>query len=526
MKKIFTVLLLICSFIYSSSQDNSIFRKTFYKNKNTAIFSYERESFLKQFVGDTIMFNFPDNELLAGFVVEKPDTVWLKKRPKKKPVLGKHYELNFTYKGIKKNGKYYTTPSSYINDKPFRVTSVNRLNGNQCFLNLLDIQNQDSIMALFIEVYPYDAYFTTTKAENLIDQIKGKTVYYTSSAPDRYRNPDPKFIKCKVLDGSYRVNISKSVKKDYYEIRTNSNITLQDEEGNVFNVSPLRSNQPSADPLILLQDEYDAQFKHYSIDSDIDLDILLEDDNYPFSFTSILGVTSKDCNIYQQIKTYDRAASAAKLYKGEVIMIGDVLKANNTDYYKACLNGKAFFIKANDVEFLDKDLLKLDTLAYQPQDFRDRFFKRQVALNKASYLKKTDEANAKINSYAKYGLVIPQWYVYHSRFFEGIDVTFYNPTDQDIKYITVSYQGYNAVDDPAGKTLTHRCTGPIKPGESAKYDLEFTWYTDAVKYPKFRSIVVEYRNGTTKRITQPDAIILPQELKYFFYKRDPVKDLK
>lgn len=280
-----------------------------------------------------------------------------------------------------------------------------------------------------------------------------------------------------------------------------------------------------------MQDEYDAQFKNYSIDSDIDIDILLDDDddNYPFSFTSILAVTSKDCNIYQQIKPYNQAGSAAKLNEGVVIMIGDMLKAANTDYYKACLNGKAFFIKANDVSFLEKDQSKLDTLANQPQDFRDRFFKNQVALSKALYIKKTNEAIDNINSYAKYGLAILKLGVYDMSYYTngtGFRITFFNPTKQDIKYVTINYQGYNAVDDPVGKTISNKCIGPIEPGKSAEYDFEYAWHTDVVKYAKIRSIVVEYRNGTTKRITQPDAIILPQELKDFLYKRDPVKDLK
>ena len=118
-----------------------------------AFSTYERTSkigrynvdFLKKFVGDTIMFDF-SNQYMDCFTVEQPDTIWIKKRPKKNPEIGKHYILNHAYKGVEVDEKFFT-PTSAINGKPFVVYSIKPYTSNEgCQILLLDLDNLDELI--------------------------------------------------------------------------------------------------------------------------------------------------------------------------------------------------------------------------------------------------------------------------------------------------------------------------------------------------------------------------------------------
>ena len=72
------------------------------------------------------------------------------------------------------------------------------------------------------------------------------------------------------------------------------------------------------------------------------------------------------------------------------------------------------------------------------------------------------------------------------------------------------------MDDPVssyeGQTLTRKCIGPIDPSDDATYEFEYVWFTDIVEYAKVKSIVVQYKDGTTKRITNSSKITWSNEL--------------
>lgn len=48
--------------------------------------------------GDTISFADFNQEYVTIFKNIKPDTIWLKERPKKRPQEGKHYKLRYLYR--------------------------------------------------------------------------------------------------------------------------------------------------------------------------------------------------------------------------------------------------------------------------------------------------------------------------------------------------------------------------------------------------------------------------------------------
>ena len=508
---------------------DSVIRDSFSKYEKSSYTGRSNVNFLKTFIGDTITFNFT-SQYLDGFSVESPDTIWVKKRPKKNPELGKHYILNHAYKG-RHVGENFLTPVSAINDIPFVIYSVTPDNsGDGCFITLLDLKNLDLIKANFPHTFSYDGSFTTAKTQRIIDSLKGMDVYYS---PEVSSYNKPSFSKCKVIGGDFTVNISKStgVFQDY-RLHTDCEIRLQDENGKNFSMSPLKSDGYSGKtPVLLTQEEYDNQYRVYTIDSDVDIAILDEESNFPFSFLLIPGLTTGSyTSVYQSLDPNSPYRSAdAHLANREIVTIADKINVGEKSYYKACYNGKAFFINSKDVILEDESEAKLDTLLRQPLEIKDKFFKNQVALSKAFYLNYLNEGVKKVESFAKYGLAIPKWSVYDmSDYTEGtgIEIFFYNPTKQDIKYITITFQGYNAVDDPVGRPVTRKCIGPIAPDASVSYDFDYVWLTDIIDYAKIKSIVVQYRNGSTKTISNPQSVMFSPELRDFFFMSNPVTDLK
>lgn len=533
MKKFLLLFLMFVIGITSVTADvKSVLHDAFSNYEHSSYIGRYYTDFLKKFMGDTIQLGF-SAPYLDCFSVEQPDTIWLKKRPKKNPKFGKHYLLNFAYKGVQE-GKKFVTPSSYINGKPFVVYNVIPHNsGEGCFILLLDIDNLDIITLNIPSSFKYDCYFTTAKTRRLINFILNEKVYYSPDIPSDYSSySKPKLIPCKVIGGDFQIVISKSNGRySACKLETQCEIRLEDENGTYITVHPVRASEyVRANPIILTQSEYDTQFRVYSVNSDVDISILDKDKNFPFSFNTILGITKNSfTGVYQSVEPNSSYRSADAHLDRAIITIGDVLNIGDIKYYKGCYNGKAFFIKASDIIITDSYLAKLDTLIQQPQDIRDRFFNRQIALSKVLYLDNLQKNVNEVESYSKYGLAIPSWGVYDVSEYtdgRGIRFCFLNPTKYAIKYITITFQGYNAVDDPVGRAMTKKCVGPIEPEETASYDFEYAWFTDVVEYAKIRSIVVQYKNGTSKTISKPASIIFSDDLKSFFYGNNPVKDLK
>lgn len=533
MKK--ALLLLIASvigFVSAAAEVKSTFRDAFSRYERSSYIDRYNTDFLKKFLGDTISLEFSATSLDC-FSVEQPDTVWLKKRPKKNPEFGKHYLLNFAYKGVQEGDKF-VTPSSFINGKQFVVYNVRPHNsGEGCLVLLLDTDNLDIVTLNIPRSFKYDCSFTTSKTRHLINSILNKSVYYSPDVPSYYSSySKPKFTPCKVIGGDFQVNVKKSTGTySDYMLETQCEIRLEDDHGAYITMHPIKASEYARDnPVILTPIEFDAQFRGYSLDSEVDISILNKDEKFPFFFITIFGKTKdRFTSVYQSVEPNDTYRSADAYLDQALITIGDVLNIGNTKYYKGCYNGKAFFIEADNVIIPDNYVAQLDTLIRQPQDIRDKFFKHQIALSKALYLDNLQKRVSEVKSYSKYGLAIPSWGVYDMSEYTdgtGFRFDFLNPTKLVIKYVTITFQGYNAVDDPVGRAITKKCIGPIEPDETASYDFEYAWFTDIVEYAKIRSIVVQYKNGTSKTISKPVSIIFPDDLRSFINDTNPVENLK
>lgn len=184
---------------------------------------------------------------------------------------------------------------------------------------------------------------------------------------------------------------------------------------------------------------------------------------------------------------------------------------------------------ANDVKLSQEDKLKLDSLENSSCKVQELFWHKTLLLNQILYYKRLDEALKKVKSYSKYGLAIERWSIYDESEYTdgtGIRIKFLNPTEQMIKYISITFQGYNAVNDPYGRPITRKCIGPIEPQETASYEFEYVWFSDIVEYAKIRSITVTYKNGSSKTIANPSSIMLSDEVLDTIFVSDPVEDFE
>lgn len=533
MKKFIFFLFIMAANIvaYSASNVTPKLMESFKKYEMSSVTRLDYPKYLKQLVGDTIIMEFNPSAYLTSFTVENPDTVWIKKKPKKNPVLGKHYVLNKAFKGVSINNEF-VTPASAINGKPFAVYSVNPTAsyGSSSVIQLLDLETLDLIRFVLYDSFPEEFKFTTTKTHRLMTELEGQKVYYCPDMPS-YSVSSPQFTECTFLNGDFYFEVSnpnRSLYSSSFSLKPYAQFRLKDKDDNIISFSPIRvSEYGYKTPVILTTKEYQENYMPLTINSEVDFDILNEDYKFPFSFVVIPAKPNYYASVYQKIDPSSSYSRSSANLNDCIITIGDRVSVKGTDYYKACYNGKAFFIKTKDVKLLPEGEAQVDSLVNCSQEVRDKFFLKTLAFNKSIYLDNLGESLQELKSYAKYGLAIPRWGVYDMSEYTdgtGIRFTFYNPTNKVIKYVSVTFQGYNAVDDPVGKAISKRCIGPIDPDETASYDFEYAWFSDVVEYAKIRSLVVQYKDGTSKTISNPKTIMFSSELKDLFYKSDPVKD--
>lgn len=534
MKKYFLFLcflsLSLCSF--AASDVAQVIQDLAQYNQTTSADS-DKLGILKKLCGDTISFKFPNRySHLVNFTKAYPDTIWKKKRPKKNPVEGKHYTLSFTYKG-ELVGKNYVTPRYEINGKKFGVLSIDSRNLGSNYnpkidyiFKLIDLDDLSIVECVIPNNALYDVAISSNKVNRLIDSLKDKTVYINNGT-----SFSPKYIPATLNGGSYKLlfQYSSYVK----ELKSILDLEFVSDTGERVPITLNKSDSSSSyAKKIISEGEYNSNFVPRTLTSDVDSVVINSHIEMPFNFTYIIGVPKKsyacmsqtidpsEVSSYIWAKNSERSPNVAMFVAGTDIVKG-------VKFYKMVYNGKAFFMKANDVELDSEDLVKLDSLSNSTDQVKNYFLHHTLVLSNAIYIKQLNDAISELDSYKKYGLAINSWGVYdESKYTDGtgVNVTFYNPTQQIIKYISISFQGYNAVDDPYERSISKRCIGPIEPGETATYQFEYVWFTDIVQYAKLRSITVTYKNGTTKTISNPNSIVFSDKLKTMVNQRNPVED--
>lgn len=537
MKKLFLFgFILSLSFSLNASINTTQAIQSLSQYNRTAINTLDKLSILKKLCGDTISFEFLCKfSYLDNFTKEIPDTIWIKKRPKKNPVEGKHYTLSYVYKGTLV-GDSIMTPISEITNKKFGVLSIDSKNMVSYYITktdyifkLIDLDDLSIVECIIPENIHYDVALYSCKADKLLDSLKNSTLYINTSS-----SYSPKYTPAILSDYSYKLLFEYSSPVKY--LRSIINFQFNSKSGKsislTFDDNSYTSYHSSDEKIIISEEEYNSNFVIHTINSDIDQEIIDSNIEKPFGFTCIIGVPKNSISYmaqtidpseferYTWTRNYKFAPEEAMFVAGTEIVKG-------MRFYKMAYNGKAFFMKADDIKLSPEYSAKLDSLNKSSDEVKNYFFHNTLALSNAIYFQRLNNAIAELDSYKQYGLAIKSWNVYDESEYTdgtGVNVTFYNPTHQIIKYISFTFQGYNAVDDPCGRVITKRCIGPIGPEETASYQFEYVWFTDIVEYAKLRSIVVTYKNGTTKNISKPNSIIFSDDLRKELNSTNPVEN--
>lgn len=484
-------------------------------------------------IGEEIYFQKNSNSSSADeldqFLNITPDTIWIKR--KKKPKLDKDYRLMPYYHGIEEE-KYYGikkyTPYYEIENAVFRVDSVSSVmtsNSNSyyrskyCYVYLFNTKSSERLIWVHTESNnnPLTVYSKTLGTKMVKDE---PSFYYGKYSLYYSKMKSSEYTKTSIISGIYYVSLTNG-----YTYYPHIDITLSN---NKTITHP--STYSNTDYNIISESEYQALIdkenkekeaeleakKVYTIDSKYYSDSTYK--SLPFSFRYIFGIT-KGGYVNQTIDKYTSSYSGKYLSSGNIILIADKQKMHGKNYYIGLYANKCFYIPENDITIPEEEQPKLDTLLACDTTTRKVYFNWSKDFQDYRNNNKNKELIAEFDSHAKYGLSIISWGAYdESEYTDGTGMRFefYNPTKKMIKYITINFVGYNAVDDPVsgyeGRTITRKCIGPIDPGETGEYVFEYVWFTDIVEYAKVKSILVQYKDGSTKRITNVSKITWSEEL--------------
>ena len=261
---------------------------------------------------------------------------------------------------------------------------------------------------------------------------------------------------------------------------------------------------------------------------------------FPFHFSYIMGMTGKGTIVGNNLtdKTYSLLDTPFEALLSKVILIGKLnvdsvfspisRKFEKRKYYEAYYNGKQFYVDVKDVDLNAENASYLDSLRCTSPEIQDRFNKETKKLALSIDLIQINRILDYFKKHKPHGLSIIRSSVYdESEYTEGtgFSVDFLNPTKKTIKYITVNFVGYNAVDDKViskGKYVQSvKCVGPIGAEEPASYSFKYVWFTDLVEYSKITSITVQYMDGTTKVISNPKLIQWESRDREYYFESYP-----
>lgn len=242
----------------------------------------------------------------------------------------------------------------------------------------------------------------------------------------------------------------------------------------------------------------------------------------------ILGVVKRDIENVQILATSLKdefnvcySKSTTNLSANDIVKIAGITVCINDNkfFYKAVFNGENLLIDSSAISS-DVDIVRkfgaMDTTQYL------NYLEKVLRLDHYMMLSDTLKAKKELLEKGKSGLVILNYKVYDQSEYTdgtGFRVEVLNTSQKTIKYITFSYVGYNAVDDPVsqyGKSLvTLRGIGPIKQGETASYDKDYAWLTDIVQRGDIKSISIQYTDGTSKLFKSIKTITLSNMSKKY-----------
>ena len=252
--------------------------------------------------------------------------------------------------------------------------------------------------------------------------------------------------------------------------------------------------------------------------------------------SKIIGVT-KDNEIlattFLNNKGYKSGADFKMPPKSKVYIIGaksfKMESGRMFDYYEIAYLGNSYFIYKEDLSLVDNqynfELLLKDSILKT-----DSFKKYNISNSDLDRVElEIENIKLKLDVYKFIDLCRPKGLVVisnsvfnESEYTDGKSFSFevINLSKKKIKYITFNVIGYNAVDDKVidrGKYLKSiKGVGPINYDDKAYYSFKYVWLTDLVEYTKVVNIKIEYMDGSSKIIDNPNSVTLSLE-QYILY---------
>lgn len=238
----------------------------------------------------------------------------------------------------------------------------------------------------------------------------------------------------------------------------------------------------------------------------------------------MLGLVNDDYSLYGPTIKYCAVGGSDRMLNSNDIVIiagsekcGDYTEIN---FFKTYENGILNYIKTSDVSLSFEEY---DRLNQMPDSLKSSFEENMRQYSIKMYAELKNEGIEAIKKHAVKGITIKDWSLYDSGGYtdgKDISIDFYNPTKKTIKYVWVTFKGFNPVDDvvvdPVRKTssITVKAVGPIDPYKSGEYKFDFVWFTDLVTKAKIVSLKIQYMDGTTKTINVPHEVIIPPAYKF------------
>ena len=230
---------------------------------------------------------------------------------------------------------------------------------------------------------------------------------------------------------------------------------------------------------------------------------------------------SFDGNDIEFYKSPEDLTSVGTLDKYEdSYIIGD-----NETKYLCTSYGKAFWVNKKDVPL--------------SQDSINNILHNRCHAY-SQYVKLCGKRNSSVDELDFYHHVIAVYkrcpIVFRTELYDGdddlkttsLDFSIDNNLKKTIKYVYITVRGYNAVNDPVGRSQTKTCIGPIKHGETANYEFKDIWWTDIIESVKIIGLKLKFMDNTYRIIPHPERCRFPWDLKYdedYIKKLDPCIDV-
>jgi len=239
--------------------------------------------------------------------------------------------------------------------------------------------------------------------------------------------------------------------------------------------------------------------------------------------TVVLGSIIEDGFAGESVTSYCSSGVDKYLTKGTRVVVSgvtDCKKSYSDDivqFYEIIYKNKTYYIERSKLSLAEESYY--DEISLMTPEQAEKF--RKEAKNTSKVITKVNLRKAQkfFDGCKTKGLALLKWSIYkESEYTEGTGAEFeiYNPTTKTIKYIWITFVGFNPVGDKVidrrrrTSNITVKAVGPIKPNYSGKYQFKYMWLTDLVQTARITLIKVQYMDKSIKTILDPKIITLDE----------------